>query len=418
MERVKCYLFHIEIFNYSEGGFLVIENLNIPVVNHLKHLEYVSKINDSNSFNRIDIIDALKGYAIILVILGHIIVFLDPNNFKDSILFTLIYSFHMPLLFVLSGYLVYGKSINPIWAFIAKKFKGLFIPYLIWNIIGLLIVDFFWIKQDLTLKVFETFYIYSNLWFLPVLFFSFLLLILFIFLEKFSLTWIGQNFSVFFYLISYLIIMWLLVDQPPFQGFLPIRWFFPFVFVGYIIAKYKDYIFNFENRLFLISLFLFPILLPFWDIRIIQFADVGFIRLLTSFVLALSGIILSYYVIKLLKNTKIYDFFTLCGEFSLEIYIISNILGLFSQITNINFWFGDGIISLLSGTLIFLFFSLTLSLIFSYNKSCSTLLFGRWVLKHSPSNIKYHLFFLSIALIYIYVSSILLNISKTLVLLH
>lgn len=319
----------------------------------------------------------------------------------------------MPLLFALSGYLAYGKPINPVRAFIAKKFKGLFLPYLVWNITGLLIVNTFWIKQNLILKVSESFYIYSNLWFLPVLFFSFILLILFVYLEKFSPEWVGRNFSVILYSAGYLIIMWILVDRPPFHGFLPIRWFFPFFFAGYLVSKHKNYIFNFENQLFLISLLLFPILLPFWDIRVIQFADVGFIRLLISFVLALSGIILSYYIIKLLKNTKIYDFFILCGEFSLEIYIVSNILALLSQITRINFWFGDGIVSLLSGTLILLFLSLFLSLIFSYNKIFSMLLFGRWVFKYPPDNIKYHTFFLSMTIIYIYIFSIFLSISKT-----
>jgi len=175
--------------------------------------------------------------------------------------------------------------------------------------------------------------------------------------------------------------MWILIKQPPFPGFLAIRWFSLFVFVGYVVAEYKDYIFNFKNQLLLISLFLFPILLPFWDVQVIQFADVESIHLLINFILALFGIVLSCYLVRLLNNTKIYDFLILCGRFSLEIYVISNFLALISVITQVNLWFGEGITSLLSGTLIFLFISLIFSLIFSYNRICSIFLFGRWALK-------------------------------------
>lgn len=357
------------------------------------HINSNGKCNDNSNSKRIAIIDALKGYAIILVILGHMIVYTKPDNFESNFLFPLIYSFHMPLLLALSGYLVYSKSINYVWAFITKKFKGLFIPYLVWNIIGLLIVDSFLTKQNIFQKIIESFYIYSNLWFLPVLFFSFILLIFYIFLEKLFLKMSIQKYSVPFYLIIYLIVMWVFFAQPPFQGFLAIRWFSPFVFVGYITAKYKNYIFNFNKIMFPVSLFLFLILLPFWDIRVIQFAEVGFTHLIINFILALFGITISYYIVKLLKNTKIYTFLVFCGMFSLEIYVISNLLALISTITQIRFWFGEGIVSLLSGTLTFTFISLILSLILSYNQICSTLLFGRWVLKHPLRIIKNNVFF-------------------------
>ena len=61
---------------------------------------------------RIELIDYLKGYAIILVVLGHVIVFSNPTEFTQSQLFTFVYSFHMPLLLFLSGYLVCQKPIG------------------------------------------------------------------------------------------------------------------------------------------------------------------------------------------------------------------------------------------------------------------------------------------------------------------
>ncbi len=401
-----------------EGAFLTDENqtitqISIPQINNLTHIGPTEQIKNYSGFKRIDIIDALKGYAIILVILGHVIAYHNPNELKSNFLFILIYSFHMPLLLSLSGYLAYGKSINPIWAFIVKKFKGLFIPYFSWIIIGLLIADSFGIKQSIFHTIFESLYTYTNLWFFPVLFFSFILLIFYVwtvnFLSKFS----KNYFSILVYLFSYIIFMWILIAKPTVQGFLAIRWFSPFVLIGYFIAEYKEYIFNYKNKLFLISLFSFPILLPFWDIRVNQFAYVGIIHLLINFILALFGIILSYYVVRLLRNTRLYDFFVLCGNFSLEIYVTSNALMLLFQLSRINFWFGDRTLIILSGTMIILSTSLICSLILSLNETCSTFLFGRWTYKHLVSNVKNQMFLLSTTVIYIYIFSIFLNISKT-----
>lgn len=62
------------------------------------------------SKNRIEWLDCCKGFAIMLVVVGHITTdFRSSNLFLDySILinkvYSLIYSFHMPLFFILSGF--------------------------------------------------------------------------------------------------------------------------------------------------------------------------------------------------------------------------------------------------------------------------------------------------------------------------
>lgn len=77
-------------------------------------------------------IDFLKGIGIILVILGH----------HKNILTNWIYSFHMPLFFILSG--VFHKNEESFFKFIKKKSKGLLVPYYVlsailfvfWLVIG------------------------------------------------------------------------------------------------------------------------------------------------------------------------------------------------------------------------------------------------------------------------------------------
>lgn len=86
----------------------------------------------SEKTNRIAYIDNAKGIGIILVILGHI--YMNIEHLR------VIYSFHMPLFYVLSGILLfakkeYDKSLNTV---LLKKFKNLFVPYLCFSGIYLL----------------------------------------------------------------------------------------------------------------------------------------------------------------------------------------------------------------------------------------------------------------------------------------
>lgn len=67
-------------------------------------------INDSIN-KRNDYIDFVKSVAIILVVIGHCIqcgsgsLYFEEQLYFDNILFRVIYSFHMPLFMLLSGFL-------------------------------------------------------------------------------------------------------------------------------------------------------------------------------------------------------------------------------------------------------------------------------------------------------------------------
>jgi fucose 4-O-acetylase-like acetyltransferase len=72
---------------------------------------------------RIEYLDIAKGIGILLVVLGH-------NDFEVISLFVqrLIYSFHMPLFFFLSGYFI--NTGTPFIDFVKKRFNALIKPYL------------------------------------------------------------------------------------------------------------------------------------------------------------------------------------------------------------------------------------------------------------------------------------------------
>ncbi len=94
----------------------------------------------------------------------------------------------MPLFLFLSGYLVYQNRPNKKIQFVYKKIKGLLFPYFIWLFISILIVNNFVLNSTILYYLGSHMVIYDNIWFLPVLFISFIILIFYIEIEHFLIS--------------------------------------------------------------------------------------------------------------------------------------------------------------------------------------------------------------------------------------
>lgn len=81
---------------------------------------------------RIEYVDVAKGIAILSVIVGHTFSAYDPG----SLLNRFIYSFHMPLFFILSGFFYRPQDFKTAFG---RKVKNLLVPYLIINAVRCLI---------------------------------------------------------------------------------------------------------------------------------------------------------------------------------------------------------------------------------------------------------------------------------------
>ena len=75
---------------------------------------------------RVDYLDVAKGIAILSVVVGHTFSAYDPGSLMNKF----IYSFHMPLFFLLSGYFYRQQEFKPA---LIKKVKNLLVPYLVVN---------------------------------------------------------------------------------------------------------------------------------------------------------------------------------------------------------------------------------------------------------------------------------------------
>lgn len=85
--------------------------------------------------SRVNWIDIARGIAIIFVIVGH-----SLGNYFGSYLANLIYAFHMPIFFILSGYLFKKKKK---FSFLKNSFFNLIFPYLATIVIELLLFVFY-----------------------------------------------------------------------------------------------------------------------------------------------------------------------------------------------------------------------------------------------------------------------------------
>lgn len=133
-------------------------------------MKEVKKQSESNT-NRIEFVDIAKAIAIFLVCLGHTV------N-ADSEMKSIIYSFHMPLFFILSGFFVRpieNYSLGGFFAYIKKKWVALMVPYILWGIIyarfSFVNVAYLCYGSYATIGSSGSL---TSLWFLPVLFLSFI----------------------------------------------------------------------------------------------------------------------------------------------------------------------------------------------------------------------------------------------------
>ena len=125
------------------------------------------------SNKRIKYIDMLKAFCIILVIAGHM-------GYTPAKVKLLLYIFHIPLFFFLSGMTLNVEKYNSIIQFFSKKFKVIVIPCFLMNI-SIFFIKSFILQPQLILKIDILYFIkaliladrmhmYYQLWFLNVLF--------------------------------------------------------------------------------------------------------------------------------------------------------------------------------------------------------------------------------------------------------
>ncbi len=262
------------------------------------------------------------------VLWGHVIQALgDGVDIFHNVVYELIYSFHMPLFFFLSGFFFVSSMKLGFREFVQKKITQLLLPCLIWAVFysfSRIILSLFFHESFILEKEIKS--IISPLewpfWFLKELFLS--SIIVFASLKVLKRRWVAILISIMFVMIAPLC---------SFQRFLlPIFW------IGFIMRDNIDVILSYSKVILFISGVLFIFCLFFWDgyytIYISPFPQIFDIRTHTFYLSNLGvalfrfliGVLGSIFFVFLFKYIYRKNTFFLSlervGRYTLAIYIL------------------------------------------------------------------------------------------------
>lgn len=117
--------------------------------------------------------DAVRGFAIYLMVLGHCIQYATPNGyeFKENIAFQMIYGFHMPLFMLVSGYLFwYSLNKYDLMHGVLSKIRGIMLPCAAWGFVTYLCDILVLGYDDISVMGYLEYTAFSN-WFLWAVFY-------------------------------------------------------------------------------------------------------------------------------------------------------------------------------------------------------------------------------------------------------
>lgn len=186
---------------------------------------------------RNELIDVIKGVAIILVVMGHCIQYgsgydwMTSGVFFDNYLFKTIYSFHMPLFMLVSGYLFwYSIEKRVLWDNIKQRIISIILPICTWSFLSNLVLLY---KQGATLEFIPYMkqyirYTIGEFWFLWAIFYCSLVVIL---VNRF-----GKD-KVWIYVMG-LVVSFFISDS--FNSYY-YKYMYPYFIIGYLFNKYKGF---------------------------------------------------------------------------------------------------------------------------------------------------------------------------------
>lgn len=264
---------------------------------------------------RLKWIDITKGIAILLVIIGHTV----PRN---TLAWNFIFSFHMPIFFIISGYLFHENKLKNL---IIKNIKRIIIPYLGTSLIILLVAfsskillkhTFYFMPKNLSFlsisiiygcgvnspKFFSSIWMIGAIWFLLCLFFAEIFFTIIIRLTINFNMYIQATIIIILSFIGYVIGQYI---------FLP--WSIDISLVA-LVFLYTGYIFN-KTNIFNIKIHILILIFLFflWSISVYLGAMDMASRQYSNFIICILGAISASYII--IKFCKVISKYTIWDKY-------------------------------------------------------------------------------------------------------
>lgn len=275
-------------------------------------------------------IDAIKGVAIGLVVLGHVFV---HNHMEDPYVYDFIKAVQMPLFMIISGYLCgQGRKISDLRSYgtvMGKRIIAYLVPFFAW----LTVMHLENLKEAYTKIFFELDY---GLWFLGVLF----VLTVMVYSAQLASGWLQKRSKVLSEILFWgvygalclILVLQILVGNTFLSPYLTII-YVPFYMLGYVFGNYGNYFLCWDqkisgkldcknNRLVQLGSIAFGVLFLYLVItKNLNSMETKFdvIMQMIASVLGSGAII---YGVLWWKEGKIKNIFAKLGEYTLEIYVI------------------------------------------------------------------------------------------------
>lgn len=284
----------------------------------------ITNMVTTNKSGRIEYIDAIRGYAILLVIFCHVFTFCFGRNL--SVIANFFSDFMLPLFFCVSGFCVYKKrewSAKELAKFVYRKALALLIPAIVFfYLFELLIAHNFIVDIMHTSK--------GGYWFTIALFWYYLLYSVTngicnrLKVKEQNTLFVLLFLAVLLYFICPVVKLIGITSDFDWMCVMKLKLFVYFVF-GIFLRRYNDYF----NRLAINQTFISAVMvvaLSFYIVHL-RLENNGVLNSLYPIIISISGILFSFvYFINNEKifssDTKLGKVFQFVGKRTLDIYLI------------------------------------------------------------------------------------------------
>lgn len=283
----------------------------------------------------------LRVILTVLVVVGHSIVIQSVTEYGGydyteffsgeiisqkilSLLHSIIYSFHMPCFFALSGTLFYyavaNGRYNTLIELVREKALRLLLPYavisLLWVFPWKMLSGYYLLSENILADFFVGQFLLqgnTHLWFLVTLFLIFIILYFFRFLKK-SFLFVGL-------FVAYIVSGFCTINVIAFV----LKYSFWF-YLGYVFEPYRKQ-FNEKINLRLLASFIFLFLLSFFSERFFK-VDSACVKYVIDFLVAVFGVIATYIFSIYVSKTSLIKkkWFIEINKYSFGIYLYSDTL--------------------------------------------------------------------------------------------
>lgn len=263
-------------------------------------------------------LDNLRGFAILLVVLGHCLQYFR-SDFDTNHLANYIYSSHMPLFVTMSGFVSYrGIKVNEVGTHlcgvIKKRSVQLLLPYVFWSILLCVLLNYSLFKVLITDPIY---------WFLILLF---IIIVIYEFVFSFSIKW---NCSIEWVITGTFVL--LVIANRCFAVHMfsmeLLYFYFLFYIMGVLLKKYYSLFDKKRNclRVLVLNLVFFIV---FGYCYMKNDSPLLFYFIPQSLFFMITGISgsLSFFLIFMLFGNKETKLISKCGRLSLGIYVIQAVL--------------------------------------------------------------------------------------------